>query len=175
LCTIQQKAFSDCWKLGPSIQLPAALEAIPAECFRQCGGLSVITFEQNSSVRAIREKAFDGCPLKSFRIGASVVAVDCSCFSPSAGAVDVTFESPAHVREILNFRPCTGVEAAIPNSVEVLEIAADRGWICNFGVDSRLQCLRFAGRDSKRVGFLRVSKGFLKRRRAMMEWANTAP
>jgi hypothetical protein len=112
--------------------------------------------------------------LKSFRIGASVVAVEWSCFRSSREPVEVTFESPSQVREILNFRLGEGIEIALPDSVEILEIgrARDPGSVCTFGTDSRLRDLRFSAHTSQRLGFMRVSEAFLKRRRSMMEWTH---
>jgi hypothetical protein len=173
LSDIEWGAFYYCGRLGPSIQLPSSLTAIPNDCFRNCSSLSVIAFGRNPRLRTIGDCAFEGSSVQSFCFPGSVVAIDWSCFPAYGEPGEFTFESPACVREILHFTPRKVVEFAMPDSVEVVTVStgSDRpGFICSFGMNSRLRDLRACHSALTGFGFMRLSEASLKRIRSATEW-----
>jgi hypothetical protein len=172
LSRIEQKAFFHCCRLGPSIELPSSLFFVSVSCFQGCEALSAIRFGPNPSVLEIRQKAFSGCSLRSFCIPCSVRAIDWTCFANCGQGTEITFESPARVDQILNFDPGKGVALVMPDSVEIVSVAADRdcGFVCEFGVDSKLRELRRGRYMRPGSGFMRISEASLKRIRNGNEW-----
>jgi hypothetical protein len=136
-----------------------------------CRSLSVITFEPNSSMRAIKKRTLAECGLKSFCIPALVEVVDWCCFGRCADAIQVTFESPCRVRDISNLHRGMRSSFLVPDSVGVLTIdrLGDRWFFCDFGPNSRLQDLGPTSPPHQGFGFMRLSEPSVKRIRSSME------
>jgi hypothetical protein len=146
--------------LGPSIQLPSSLEAVPDECFAKCKSLAVIAFGPNPRVREIHTYAFRGCPLKSFCIPASVVVITWFCFCDCHQLTEVTFESPSKVEQISHFDPGAVTALSFPDSVISLAVhcASENRLICSFGQDSKLQHFGPLYFPFRGAGFMRLGR-----------------
>jgi hypothetical protein len=129
-----------------------------------------IVLGASPSLREIAQFAFNHSGLTSFYVPSSVITIDWTCFRP--GPVEVTFEAPARVRQIVDFSPGSGVEFAMPDSVEVLTVSAARecGFVCQFGLNSQLRELWEGEVTRVGAGFLRLTEASLKRIRPTREW-----
>lgn len=172
LSMIGESAFQLCTMMGPSIQLPSSLDVVPVECFNNCVALSLIRFEPNSSLRAIGSFAFRRCQLKSLCVPASVRVIDWSCFARCPQAADITFESPCKIEEISNFDAGMTTGFPVPDSVISMTVSKGSfpGFVCSFGMNSRLRGLRGSSPILKGGGFMRVTETSLKRLRMVNEW-----
>jgi hypothetical protein len=78
---IGKMAFQGCHLATSILATESRLREIREDrCFAQCDDLVTVTFEENSNLKKIRERAFADCAIRSFRIPASVNEIDGSAF-----------------------------------------------------------------------------------------------
>lgn len=83
------------------LEIPASVEHIGDNAFQEFESLSAITFEENSSLKAIGNYAFDACELlSSIEIPASVETIGDGAFRRCIGLANVTFEKGSQLTTI---------------------------------------------------------------------------
>jgi hypothetical protein len=84
-----------------SFVVPASIESLGEECFRNCVSLSEITLAQISSLKKIGAESFRGClSLQSICLPTSVEILGEYCFSRCASLTALTFEPGSHLCQI---------------------------------------------------------------------------
>jgi hypothetical protein len=164
LLRIWPQAFGQCKMLGPSIHLPSSLTDVAGDCLEGCQRLSVITFAPKLSFHELIVRAFRSFESKAFCVAASVDALDWFYFAECNKAIEITFESPCRVREISHFNPGRRSWFSVPDSVEILTIdrGGERGFVYDFGRNSRLRELRNRFWNGYGFGFMRLSESSVK-------------
>jgi hypothetical protein len=79
LRVIGEGAFYQSYKLR-AITVLSSVEVLGDRCFKSCGSLSKVTFEEPSRLRKIGERAFAFCKIGSITIPSSISEVDGSAF-----------------------------------------------------------------------------------------------
>ena len=127
---ISGSGFSD-FTYMTSVTIPNSVITIEWSAFRECIGLTSLTFESPSSVISISNGAFFGCTgLTSITIPSSVTSIGSSAFDGCTGLTSVAFESPSSVTSIgwAAFFGCTGLTSiTIPSSVTSIGSSAFGG------------------------------------------------
>ena len=115
---IEDNLFYECSTLNEVIITNNVTE-IGDNAFDSCESLVNVTFEENSNLETIGDRAFNYCPLTSITIPNSVTSIGDHAFNET-GLETVTFEAGSNLETIgdYSFYNCTSLASVtIPNSV----------------------------------------------------------
>jgi hypothetical protein len=107
-----------------SITIPASVQIIRSECFKNCPLLTNVIFEKNSQLTTLEANAFENCPqLQSITIPASVKTIGIWCFWYCTGLTNVNFKNNSQLArlEAETFCNCFQLQSiTIPARVKVI-------------------------------------------------------
>jgi hypothetical protein len=180
LAAFPKQLFRGCLSLH-SLTVPAAVEVIGKECFAECERLALVLFDSNAQLVRIETRAFFKCrALQSFFVPARVESIGLACFMECYSLPRLGFASPSSLRELMDLPPRLWPQA-IPDSVEVVRIAADIDrhidHLLEFGCESKLAIFQhrpLACRFHLRC-FLRSPGQCVKRFREALEFEDNRP
>lgn len=106
-----------------SINIPKNVTLISTEAFKDSKSLSTVTFESNSSLKAIGQSAFRLCPIVNITLPASLDTLGVTSFSQCTSLKTVTIESGSQLKVICPeaFEGCADLESFTFANTSVLD------------------------------------------------------
>jgi hypothetical protein len=97
---IGNRAFADCSSVC-SVRIPASVETLCGDCFRNCGALSKVSFESGSKLSQIAPLAFANCgSLCSIELPPGLTRLEQSTFVGCSPGLKVMFAKGSKLSEV---------------------------------------------------------------------------
>ena len=107
-----------------AVHVPASVEVIGKNCFRNCVRLENVSFDRHSRLRRVQASAFQGTKLRTIELPSALESLGTKCFAKMLSSdISVGFVEPARVRALPSrmFAKSHVTRFVIPSSVEILE------------------------------------------------------
>ena len=107
-----------------AVHVPASVEVIGKNCFRNCVRLENVSFDRHSRLRRVQASAFQGTKLRTIELPSALESLGTKCFAKMLSSdISVGFVEPARVRALqpLMFAKSHVTRFVIPSSVEIVD------------------------------------------------------